>query len=354
VQNPLVTRRLAGVVLVACWCFALWAGSALAEVPAGPRLTFMEADGTSFRLISSDPSGGDQRVIFGGNGKSRLLPFPFSRPSWSGDGTRVAFTGLEQAGKKALFDVYGAAADGSNITKFPGTKNGLNPVLSPNGRTLAFARERQREARRPHRGMVTVFQSVSVWLLDIDRGSVKQLTPWKNGLSVYPSSFSPDGSVLAASRDRGESHSAVALRLDGPGETVLAQNAADPVYSPEGTRLAMITLGKRRTIGREGESLTFSPTELAVAAADGSGSTRLTQTRNLELMPSWDPSGKRLAYTLFVPALDESAVLGIGDSIMEINADGSCKTKVLSVPKASLFGPTWQPGPGREAGPIAC
>ena len=202
--------------------------------------------------------------------------------------------------------------------------------------------------------MVTGFQSVSVWLLDIDRGSVRQLTPWRNGLSVYPSSFSPDGSVLAASRDQGESRSVVALRLDGSGETVLAQNAADPVYSPDGTRLAMITLGKPRTIGDIGEFLTFSPTELAVAAADGSGLTKLTQTRNLELTPSWDPSGQRLAYTLFAPVLDETTVIGIGDSIMEINADGTCKTKVLSVPKASLYGPVWQPGPGREAGPIAC
>jgi len=53
-------------------------------------------------------------------------------------------------------------------------------------------------------------------------------------------------------------------------------------------------------------------------------------------------------------ALGEARFLFAGDSIMEINADGSCRTKVLSVPKVTLFGATWQPGPGREAGPIAC
>jgi Tol biopolymer transport system component len=349
-----VTRRLAGVLLLACSLSVVCAASAWAEVPAGPRLTFMEAGPGGFRFISFAPSGGDQRVVFGGNFKGRLLPFPFSRPSWSGDGTKVAFTGVEQVGKEARFDVYDSEADGSGVTKLPETKDGLDPVLSPDGRMLAFARVREREARRPHRGMVTVFRSVSVWLLDIEHGSVEQLTPWRNGLSVYPSSFNPDGTKLASSRDWGKSRSVVAVRLDGSGETVLEQNAADPVYSPDGARLAMITLGKQRTIGRKGERLTFSPTELAVAAADGSGLTKLTQTRNLELTPSWDPSGQRLAYTLFSPVLGESTFLGFGDSIMEINADGTCKTKVLSTPKAALYGPVWQPGPGREAGPIAC
>ena len=42
------------------------------------------------------------------------------------------------------------------------------------------------------------------------------------------------------------------------------------------------------------------------------------------------------------------------EAVMEINADGSCKTKLLSVPSVTLFGAVWQPGPGREAGSIAC
>lgn len=347
-------RLLAGVVLVACGCLALFVGGASAEAPADPRLTFMEAGDGGFKLISSDPSGGDQRVIVGGNVTRRLLPFPFSRPSWSGDGTRVAFTGLQRAGKDAVVDVYEAAADGSGITKLPGTRDVFGPVLSPDGRMLAFTRERERKARKPHRGEVTVFQSTSVWLLNLEGGTIRRLTPWGNKLFDFPSSFSPDGSTLAITRNRRHHPSAVAVRIDGSGETVLARNAGDPVYSPDGTRLAMTTIGKQRTIERKGERLTFSPTELAVAAADGSGLTRLTRTRNLEFLPSWDPSGQRIAYTLITPALGEANFLGAGDSIMEINADGSCKTKVLSVPKVTLFGATWQPGSGREAGPISC
>jgi Tol biopolymer transport system component len=103
----------------------------------------------------------------------------------------------------------------------------------------------------------------------------------------------------------------------------------------------MTTVGTRRTIRRKGESLTFSPTEMAVAATDGSGLTKLTQTRNLEFEPSWDPSGQRIAYTMLSPVLGEAFFLGAGDSIMQINSDGSCKTKMLSLPKVTLFGATW-------------
>jgi Tol biopolymer transport system component len=345
-------RRSAGILIVAFACLS--AGSASAEIPAGPRLTFMEVGDAGFKMVNSDPFAGDQRVMVGGKLTSRLLPFPFDRPSWSGDGSHLAFTGLRQSGQEALVDIYEAAADGSAITKLRKTRNGLAPVLSPDGGTLAFARERERRARRPARGEVTVFHSDSIWLLNLDNGMVRQLTPWRNGLFSSPSSFSPDGSTLAINRQRRDRSAAVAIRLDGSGETVLAQNASDPVYSPDGTRLAMTTVGTRRTIRRKGESLTFSPTELAVAAADGSGLTRLTQTRNLEFEPSWDPSGQRIAYTMLSPVLGEAFFLGAGDSIMQINSDGSCKTKVLSLPKVTLFGATWQPGPGREAGPISC
>jgi Tol biopolymer transport system component len=342
-----VIRRLAGVVLAVCALMALPV-LAQAEIPSGPRLTFVEAADSGFKLISSDPGGGDQQVIVGGNSKSQMLPFPFSPPSWSGDGTHITFTGIALSGKKARLDVYDSAADGTGVTRLPLTKEGLDPVLSPDGRIVAFTREHRRQQPK------VIFRSASIWLLDIESGAVKQLTPWRNGLFAFPSSFSPDGSTLAITRERRHRTSAVAVRLDGSGEMVLARNASDPVYSPDGTRLALVTLGKRRTIGSKGETLTYSPTELAVAAADGSGLTKLTRTRNLELLPSWDPSGQRLAYTMLSPVLGEATALGIGDSIMEINADGSCRTKVLSLPHSSLYGATWQPGPGREAGPIAC
>ena len=43
-----------------------------------------------------------------------------------------------------------------------------------------------------------------------------------------------------------------------------------------------------------------------------------------------------------------------GNSIMQINADGTCLTKMLSAPGVAFYVPAWQPGAGREAGRIDC
>lgn len=336
------------MVLVVCTLCAWHVGSAAAGGTPGSRLTFMRASGTKFQLISSDSAGADQRVLVDGRG-AQPRPFAWAAPSWSADGARMAFVGSPDKRGAIEWDIYLAAADGSGATEVPGTREGFSPVLSADGRFLAFTRE------------AATFQGVSVWLLALNTGTVRQLTPWRNNVFEYPSSFGPDGSTLAISRTlhrerRPDLHFAVALRLDGSGSTLLARLAGEPVYSPDGTKLALILTGRTRTIGdRDGKvTVTFNETDLAVANADGSGLTKLTHTRALEAQPSWDPSGQRLAYTQLRADGEEASFLGFGDSIMEINADGTCRTQVLTYPKTSLFGVAWQPGPGREAGRILC
>jgi Tol biopolymer transport system component len=283
------------------------------------------------------------------------MPFVFSAPSWAADGSRVAFTGLAHRRNGVAVDVYLASPDGAGIAKVPGSRMGLDPVLSPDGRTLAFARIK-RWVRDRHGKHPRIFRSVSIWLTGIDGRGTRQLTPWRSDLFQYPASFSPDGSALAITRNFKETeHLALVMPLNGAPSTVLAHNAGEPVYSPDGTHLALITVGKSRTIGGPHGTTTYAPTELAVANADGSDLHRLTNTpRRLELQPSWDPSGQRLVYTEMKAGGNEADFFGIGDSLMEVNADGSCSTRVLSEPRATLFGATWQPGPGREAGPISC
>lgn len=354
-----VIRRALGVggfVLL----FAAAAGSADAAVPAGPRLAYVKFGLSPQRLelVTVDASGALPLRVAGGGLRTRPLPY-LTAPSWSRDGSLIAFSGLlgaeRREGEGPRLQMFVVAADGSGLRKVPGTDGAFYPVFSPDGHTIAFARQRQRHRPNENGGEDLVYESVSVWLADLAGGAPRRITPWRNRLRQTPSSFSPDGSVLAITRAAGDRGSeAVGLKLDGSPPSVLARNAFDPVYSPDGSRVAFLR-GPRRTFRERNGTTTATFTDLYAMSASGGEAIQLTRTpRTVELMPSWDPSGQRLAYVEMMPLRSESSLLGFGNSIMQINPDGSCRSKLLSFPRVALFGPAWQPGPGREAGRIEC
>lgn len=321
------------------------AASAAAEVPLGPRLALMREAPSGQELLTVDQAGEAEQRIAGRRTGSVNAPAPiFGDPSsWSADGSSIVFAGVAGPKHHRRLDLYRASADGTRWHRIADTRGGFNPVFSPNGHTLAFARERQANG---------FSYGFSLWLLDLRHGPARQVSPWRKGLFEFPSSFSPDGSTLAVTRKawKGNSvrYSVLAMKPGGGGATVLLRNGAEAVYSPDGTRLALLATGKERF----SEGLGFTPTELAVANADGSGLTLLTHTPGLEQHPGWDPSGARLAYTR--TGSRGFAILGFHDSVMEINPDGTCPTRILSASKIGYYDPAWQPGPGRGAGPIAC
>jgi Tol biopolymer transport system component len=301
-------------------------------------------------LVTTDAAGGGGEVLAGGGRNAAPFPYLFSNPSWSGDGTRVAFVGLATFEHEPTTYVYLVSADGSGLTKVPGTREALNPVLSPDGSMVAFAR--QQKTKMGPRGRA---KGASLWLAPVGGGEPRLLIPWHDGVFAWPSSFSPDGSTLAMSIDGRKGSMAVALSLVGAGRRVLAHSAIDPVCSPDGSRFALLTIGRVRTLESGHGTTTFTPTELAVAHADGSALRHLTRTPlSVELYPSWDPSGERLAYTQVRVGGGEADLFGVGKPLMQINADGTCRRSILSIAGTMLFGATWQPGPGRETGPISC
>ena len=347
---PRVTRRLAGGLLLTLALCGLLIGTAIAAVPAGPRLAVVREAPRLQALLTMDSDGARVRRIAGGRSGATTAPSPIAADSlsWSASGGSIVFAGV--AGKKhhRRLGLYVAAADGTHRRLIPGTTGGFNPVLSPDGETLAFARERK--AGSSH-GLTFAF-GWSIWLLNLRYGPPRQITPWREDLFEYPSSFSPDGSTLAITRKVSKGgiirNTALALHPDGGVPTLIARNAAEPTYSPDGTRLALLVTAREQA----SEGFEFTPTELAAASADGSGLTLLTGTPMLEQHPSWDPSGRRLVYTQL--GIRGSGLFGVGDSIMEINADGTCRTQILSSAGVAFWDAAWQPGPGREAGPISC
>jgi dipeptidyl aminopeptidase/acylaminoacyl peptidase len=346
--------------------------AASAVTPQGPRLASIALEETRsskkgddagspvMSLRTIDPLGGLSTQLLSAKldgRKERVVPSPFYAPSWFPDGSLIAFAGSAAKVQR----IYLVSADGSGARAIPGTKGGANPVISPDGHTIAFSRTRfSSHIDIKHLGRSRTYSSTTTWLADLSGGKPRRLTRWRNRLYNTPSSFSPDGSVLALTKsdDNLDGPRVVLMRLDGGGSIELVQLAEEPKFSPDGSKIAFVSYQDRDIVHAEGNE-DFAVGELYAMRADGSEVRRLTRSDDVrESAPSWDPSGERIAYlhdrasTGFLASLD--LLFPVGNAIMQVNADGTCRSRILSLRKVALYGAAWQPGPGRQAGPIIC
>lgn len=332
---------LGGMMIALAACAA---STACAAVPEGPRLAVIKWDVFEGRYVleTVDRSGAQPLRLAGGGERKRPLPEIFEAPTWSPDGSMIAFAGVAHSFEAGLRGdrIYVVGADGRGLRPLLGTHGSISPVFAPDGNSIAFTRFRRRGS--------------SIWLTDLVGGAPRRITPARRGLYMFTGSFSPDGSTLLATRFvGGRQEEIVAVDLGtGEVETVL-RNAGEPVYSPDGTRLALLRWRSLRR--RDGTRSVWS--DLFTVRADGSGLRRLTNTRYQdERYPSWNLSGERLAFVRYLPEPVESEFLeaGIGASVMQMNADGTCLREILEPSIVAIFGAAWQPGLGRGAGRIPC
>jgi TolB protein len=310
-------RRALGVGALA---LLLVAGVAIATAPEGPRLAIVKETRNPRRvtLLTVGPHGRDPMRLAGGQKNDSPLA-GYGRLAWRPDGAEVAVPGRES--------IFLAKADGSGAREL-NIAGAERPVFAPDGHTLSFTRASGGQA--------------TAWIVDLASGAQRRLTPSRRRLQYYSSSFSPDGTTLLATRidaQRAGQTELMALHLDTGGATRLFPNGFAPYYSPDGSKVVF-----SREVGNPPASDLF-----VLNVASGS-LRRLTRTpRRDELFPSWDPSGERIAFARFRRRRYESP-----NAIVEINADGTCETEILSQKRTVFYGPSWQPGPGREAGRIDC
>jgi Tol biopolymer transport system component len=298
----------------------LAAGSVEASQPAGPRLAVAKVNWNPWRttlvIVSHD---GSRSVRLAGGGEDGPLDTILLSPlAWSPGGEEVAFSGINT--------IYLVKADGGGARPLNVADAGA-PVYAPDGRTIAFSRGNDREA--------------AIWTVDLASGAQHRLTPSRRGLKMVPSSFSPDGSLLLATRidRRTDEVEPVSVDLETDKVVALFGDGREPVYSPDGTEVAFFReIGERRN------------DDLFLLDIASRKLRRLTRTPyKVELFASWDPSGERIAFSRFRGEHYEWA-----NAIVQINADGSCEREVLAKKRTVFWGAAWQPGPGRGAGPIDC
>lgn len=129
--------------------------------------------------------------------------------------------------------------------------------------------------------------------------------------------------------DRYSRYEIYSMKADGTEETRLTDNRVEdafPALSPDGQRIAF----SRKLRGQY---------ELYVMNVDGTEQTRLTRTRNGdEVLPSWSPGGKHLAFTATTATPD-----GWQSDIYRMRLEGHRTRRLTFTPVLKEFAPDWAP-----------
>ena len=201
-----------------------------------------------------------------GSGPRSLTPRGLNgRPSWSPDGTLIAFSTL-QYGKQATISLM--AVNGRHVrrlltTPLPvhGVGLGLNsPTFSPDGKRIAFVWIKKAGS--------------AIFTMNVSGGGLKQVTPWQNGVADKID-WSPDGARIAFSSPefgvrRGVSSNVFTVRPDGAGLVKITNSRGGKInngldsWSPDGKKIAFVS-------NRTGKY------EIYVVNANGSGVTQVTR-----------------------------------------------------------------------------
>jgi Tol biopolymer transport system component len=210
------------------------------------------------------------------------------------------------------------AVDGSGlerITVRPGADTlavDMAPVVSPDGRTIAFHRAvaGPNEATEPR-----------LYLVDADGAGLRRLTD-RAAAEINPS-WSPDGRWIAFAVETGGGRFDL-YRTAADGSRVWPLVETDgthedfPAWSPDGERLAF---------ARYEPDVDTGSGDLWVANADGSGERLLLGGPDDDSAPSWSPDGRRIAFLR-------------NGHVMVMNADGT-EVRALT-----------DPGQARESRPM--
>lgn len=328
------------------------------SVPSGPRLAVVAAHWyptAGSEAFTIDPLGKAPLRLAGGPGLT-VTPAFGARPAWSPDGGLLAFRGSGK-GRSGFYVVRPSEGEAHLVPGSTKLMSDSDPVFAPDGRSLAFMKfevvsghiERPSRAGVPDEKLRVRF---AIWTIRIGDGGLRPLTPWRREVLV-PTSYSPDGTALGATALGRNGLEAVAVDLRSGRVKVLAPNAEEPVYSKD-DRVAVVRTHPEPAAAASRDEPSVASSDLLVTGASGSPLVKVTRVRGGLAWPSWDPSGQRLAFSRLGGLSRYSADIPPSNAVMEVNADGSCLTRMLSIRRGFYSGVAWQPGPGREAGPIAC
>ena len=261
-------------------------------------------------------------------------------PRWSPDGSRLAFV---SSGRR----IWTVGVDGSHPHRLSpkGLKrtSDVSPAWSPDGTRIAFTRTRY--------GPNKARSSVIVADADGSHGGTAITRTFRQLGGFSAVTFAPDGQRLAVTRTLLDKHSyfqpsLVSMALDGSDRHLLARGGSDASFSPDGTRIAFVSI--RDHNGDDcGDECEYRG-EVYVMNADGSGQTRLTNDKGDASRVDWSPDGGRIAF-----ASSRNYPSGGQREVYSVAPDGKCLTWLTNGNVYSQD-PSWEPGATLSSDPGEC
>ncbi len=199
--------------------------------PDGKRIAHVKIDVSSSELWVMDADGSNSRQLTQNYNQALTRNNWAFRPAWWPDGSRLLYLSEEASNDLMVWQI---GLDGKNRRPFltvPDGDGGLDmPSVSPGGRRLALISYRGPGLRS------------QVWTYDLPSGPLRQLTEAAEG--AYDPVWSPDGTRIAyVERNKGK-HDLWVMGADGADPRPVTDTGAcrAPCWSPDGQHLAYLSM----------------------------------------------------------------------------------------------------------------
>lgn len=214
-------------------------------------------------------------------------------------------------GEDGRLHIHASQPDGSGLRQLTeGDSNDSDPTVSPDGRTVAFAR-----------GMDGL-GGATIATVPIEGGPLTWQTA--EHYDVTDPAWSPDGSQIAFIGHTADAAANLYVAEVGSDEVrqiaLAATESAHPSWSPDGTLIAVAAYPATNP---------STAADLAAIRSNGAGVEWLVTSSDAdEQAPAWSPDGSRIA---FLKPGEQ------GHEVWTMSADGSSQTLVATAVEASLL-----------------